>query len=110
MTTPTCRSASKQLRSFNTDWLATRNYWLVCKSEGMYCLLCQKYNKQPFNRDTWNTVSCTRSRIKRYEFSLGHSNSLKMEAGFSTVATLVSVVNPVIPAKGMEQVLPVSVF
>ena len=105
-TTPTHRSVSKQLRSFNTDWLATRNHWLVCKPEGMYCLLCQKYNKRLFNCDTWNTVPCTRLRlqsIKRHESSLAHKDSLKIEAASSTVATLVSVVNPVTPAKGMEQ-------
>ena len=44
-------SSSKQSRKFKHEW-RTGQHWLDYKhDQGMFCLLCKKYNKQSFNND-----------------------------------------------------------
>ena len=41
---------SKQSKCFNMVWLKGRKHWLKYeKGVGMFCLLCQKYNKRPYD-------------------------------------------------------------
>ena len=48
-------SCSKQSKRFNTIWLKGRRHWLKYeKGVGMFCLLCQKYDKRLYDRDVWN--------------------------------------------------------
>ena len=54
-------SCSKQSKCFNTEWLKGRKHWLKYEKDvGMFCLLCQKYNKRPYDQDTWNKTPCSR--------------------------------------------------
>ena len=50
--TPT---SSKQSRRFKKDWLSGRQHWLQFRHEirGMFCLLCQKFNKRPLSNEIW---------------------------------------------------------
>ena len=48
-------SCTKHSKRFNTIWLKGRRHWLIYeKGVGMFCLLCQKYDKRPYDRDVWN--------------------------------------------------------
>ena len=99
----TSTSSLKQSRKFNAGWMKGRKQWLVYKPE---CSLCQKYDQRPYNRDVWNKQPCSRLRlqsIKRHESSASHKESLRMESAASQVQTLPSVVNPPLPARGMQQ-------
>ena len=60
----TSTSSGKQSRKFNLGWMRGRKQWLVYKPEGMYCSLCQKYDKRPYNRDVWNKQPCSRLRLQ----------------------------------------------
>ena len=45
-------SCSKQSKSFNMDWLKRRKNWLTYEKDmGMFCLLCQKYDKHPYDQE-----------------------------------------------------------
>ena len=55
-------SRYKQSKCFNTAWLNGRKHWLKYEKDlGMFCLLCQKYNKCPFDRDV---CPCSRIRLQ----------------------------------------------
>ncbi len=73
----------KQATRFSNDWLKGREDWLkYIRQCGMFCTLCQKYNKQPFARDTWNKTPCRRFRfqsILKHECSAAHKHSIKLE-------------------------------
>ena len=94
----------KQASTFSKDWLRGREHWLnFVHGKGMFCTLCQKYNKSPFSRGTWNTAPCTRLRLQSitaHEHSATHKDSLKLE---SDQITIQSALNPVVPSKGIEQ-------
>ena len=94
----------KQASTFSKDWLHGREHWLnFVHGKGMFCTLCQKYNKSPFSRGTWNTAPCTRLRLQSitaHEHSATHKDSLKLE---SDQITIQSALNPVVPSKGIEQ-------
>ena len=59
-------SSSKQSRRFRKVWLTGREHWLEFSrhDRGMFCSLCRKFNKRPFNNDIWNTSPCTRLRLQ----------------------------------------------
>ena len=60
-------SCSKQLKGFYTDWLREREHWLRYEKDvGMFCLLCQKYNKRPYDRDTWNKTPLLKDKITKH--------------------------------------------
>lgn len=46
-------SSSKQSRKFNAGWMRGRKPWLV------YCSLCQKYEKRPYNHDICHVAGST---------------------------------------------------
>lgn len=76
----------KQASGFKKCWLKGREHWLVYV-RGMHCKLCIKYNKRPFNRDTWNQTPCIRYRLNSivlHEKCSAHQDSLKVEAASST--------------------------
>ena len=72
----------------------------------MLCRLCRKYNKRPFNRDTWNTHPCNRLRLQSIisrEQCAAHRDSVKLEAESSVYANIASAFNPPIPSRVIEQ-------
>ena len=48
--------SSKQSRRFRKPWLVGRKQWLEYSRQdhGMFCSLCQRFNKRPFNDDVWS--------------------------------------------------------
>lgn len=97
---------SKQARSFHPSWLKGRTHWLVYREgEGMFCLLCKKYDKRPFNRDTWNDKPCTRIRqhsILTHESSAAHRDAVKLELAASSSTSIVGALNPPVSAVGIS--------
>ena len=64
-TSTTSNNSWKQSKRFNTLWLKGRRHWLKYeKGVGMFCLLCQKYDKRPYDRDVWNKHPCLRIRLQ----------------------------------------------
>jgi len=52
------------------------------KDVGMFCLLCQKYDKRPYDQDVWNKKPCSRIRLQsilNHEKSAAHQDSMKIE-------------------------------
>ena len=99
-------SESKQSRAFKRDWLVGRGHWLDAQKNGMFCLLCKKHNKQPFNCDIWNKRPCTRIRLQSiivHEHCAAHKDSVKLEALLSAQGSIASAINPPVPSQGMEQ-------
>ena len=100
-------SSSKQSRRFNCEWLAGRRHWLDYKpDQGMFCLLCKKYNKRPFNNGIWNSQPCICLRLQSiiiHERSAAHLDSVKLEAASKASENVVSALNRPISAKGIEQ-------
>ena len=79
------------------------------QGKGLFCTLCQKYNKSPFTCGTWNTTPCTRLRLQSitaHEHSATHKNSLKLES----TNTIESALNLVIPSKGIERAFLILYF
>ena len=54
-------TSSKQSRRFRKALLTGRERWLEYSrhDRGMFCSLCQKFNKRPFNNNIWNKQPCT---------------------------------------------------
>ena len=103
--TPT---SSKQSRRFKKDWLSGRQHWLQYRHEirGMFCLLCQKFNKRPFSNEIWNTLPCTRLRLQSiltHERSAAHQDAIKLAAAAATSENVVAALNRPVSAKGIEQ-------
>lgn len=103
----TNRAKRKQASKFCSDWRKGREQWLkYLPGQGMFCVLCQKHNKSPFARGTWNTAPCTRLRlqsISAHEACAAHKDALRLESEKLTTKTIQSAINPRIPAKGIEQ-------
>ena len=97
----------KQASKFCNDWRKGRELWLkYLPGQGMFCTLCQKHNKSPFSRGTWNTTPCTRLRLQSitaHEGCAAHKDALKMESEKLNSRTIQSAINPRIPTKGIEQ-------
>lgn len=100
-------SNAKQASKFVSDWLIGRQHWLKYENgQGMFCTLCQKYDKSPFSRGTWNTTPCTRIRLQSiisHERAAAHIDCIKLECEKASTKNIHSAINPVIPAKGIEQ-------
>jgi len=72
----------------------------------MFCFLCIKYNKHPFNRDTWNDKPCNRIRLHNilsHENSAAHRNAVKLELAASASVNISGELNPPVLVMGMEQ-------
>ena len=72
----------------------------------MFCLLCQKYNKRPYDRDVWNKTGCTRIRLQsivRHERSAAHQDCLKQESESASTVNIASAINPSIPLNAIQQ-------
>ena len=100
--------SSKQSRRFKKDWLTGRQHWLQYKHEirGMFCLLCQKFNKRPFSNEIWNSLPCTRLRLQRiltHERSAAHQDAIKLAAAAAASENIVSPLNCPVSEKGIEQ-------
>ena len=110
-TSPGASSSSGRLRqapTFRHEWLKGREHWLrFVHGKGMFCELCIKYDKRPFNRETWNTIPCTRYRLQSitsHEGTVTHCDSVKLElAATATPAISQAIQLPEVPARGMEQ-------
>ena len=66
----------------------------------MFCILCMKYDKRPYNQTTWNKIPCTRLRFQSiigHENIAAHHDSVKVR-GIEEV-----IVFPAVPMKRMEQ-------
>ncbi|XP_070537589.1 protein FAM200B-like [Ptychodera flava] len=91
-------SKRKQACAYRHEWAQGRETWLYYRQdEGMYCKLCQKYNKRPFDRDTWNKTPCRRLRlgsVKEHEQSAGHLDALKLELLSTTSHNIAEVIQP----------------
>ncbi|XP_065843451.1 zinc finger protein 862-like [Oscarella lobularis] len=99
---------SKQSGKFQTEWLAGRK-WLQYDDErkGMLCVLCQKYDQKPYNRDVWNKVPCTRMRlhsIRRHEKSGAHRDSINKERlALRPAESVPATINPPLSAESLLQ-------
>ena len=73
----------------------------------MYCKLCIKHNKRPFNRDTWNLTPCTRYRLHSvlsHEKCSAPQDSVKLEAAACASVNICQAIQlPLVPARGLEQ-------
>lgn len=103
-------SSSKQSRQFRKVWLTGREDWLEFSwhDRGMFCSLCRKFNKRPFNNDIWNTSPCTRLRLQsilRHERSFAHKDAIQLAAAAATNENVVSILNRPVSARGMEQAI-----
>ena len=105
LTSSTC-TKPKQASTFLNDWLPGKEHWLkYIKGKGVFCTLCQKH-KCPFARGTWNITPCTRIRLQSiisHERSAAHKDRIKLEHERTTSKTIASAINPVLPARGIEQ-------
>ena len=63
-------------------WLKGRKHWLKYeKGMGMFCLLCQKYDRCPYDRDVLNKYPCSGIRLQsilNHEKSATHQDSIKI--------------------------------
>ncbi|XP_006813061.1 zinc finger protein 862-like [Saccoglossus kowalevskii] len=88
----------KQSSGFRNEWVRGREAWLYCRyDEGMFCRLCQKFNKRPFDRDTWNVTACKRIRlssIKDHEQISAHRDAVKREMTSATSQNIGEVIQP----------------
>ena len=108
-TTSHSSNSGKQSKTFHSSWRHGRP-WLkyVADVQGMFCSLCQKYNKLPYNRDYWNKSPCRRIRlssITKHEESAAHVECVKREAS-STLnprTNIAAAMNPPVPQVGMQQ-------
>ena len=98
---------SKQSRRFNTVWLKGRKHWLKYeKGVGMFCLLCQKYDKRPYDRDVWNKNPCSRIRLQsilNHEKSSAHQDSVRIESESVRTVSVAGAINPSVPSDGIHQ-------
>ena len=89
------KAKRKQARKFCNEWCKGREYWLkYLPGQGMFCTLCQKHNKNPFSRGTWNTTPCNRLRLQSttaHEGCAAHKDACKLEA--EKVTTIETVIN-----------------
>ena len=99
--------SSKQSKYFNGLWLTGRRHWLKHeKATGMFCLLCQKYDKRPYDRDIWNKTGCTRIRLQsiiRHEKSAAHQDCLKRESESASAVNIASAISPSVPLNTIQQ-------
>ena len=83
-----------------------REHWLDPQQSGMFCRLCKKHDKRPFNRSIWNTKPCKRIRLQSitaHEQCAAHRDSVSLEALLSAHGSIAGAVNPPVPSQGMEQ-------
>ena len=106
----TSSSNTKQAVAFSKKWLKNRNWLEYIKGKGMFCKLCRKYNNSIQSsygqHDVWNTIPCTRLRLQSitgHENSSGHRQSVKLELSVRSSQNIASIVNPVVPKRGIEQ-------
>ena len=99
---------SKQSRRFRKVWSVGREQWLLFSRQdcGMFCTLCQKYNKRPYSNDVWSKVPCTRLRLQSilaHERSVAHKDAVQLAAAAATTENVVAALNRPVSAVGMEQ-------
>ena len=72
----------------------------------MFCSLCRRFNKRPFNNDIWNTQACTRLQLQSvltHERSVAHKDAVQLAAAAATTENVVAALNRPVSARGMEQ-------
>ena len=98
----------KQAKEFKAEWKKTREWLVYLPGNGMFCSLCQKYDKCPFGRDHWNKSPCQRIRfesILAHENSFAHRDAIKSQLAATLCGDIrqVVLVAPAISVKAMEQ-------
>ena len=71
----------------------------------MFCLLCQKYSKPPYDRDVWNKNPCSRIRLQsilNHEKSSAHQDSVRIESESVRTVSVAGAVNPSVPSNGIH--------
>ena len=79
----------------------------------MYCRLCQKFDKRPFGRDTWNREPSVRFRlqsVKAHEQTVAHKDAIRMEAECKTTSDIAVVIHPEASLSEMSQVFAALYF
>ena len=74
---------NKRASSFVDSWKTNRDWLVYVEGQGMYCTVCQKANKRPFDRDTWNKTPAIRMRletIKSHENCNAHKDAVRQDA------------------------------
>ena len=103
------RKKGKQASGFNHEWIKGGEHWLQYVSgKGMFCTVCRKYDKRPYNCATWNKEPCTRYRLQSitaHETCAAHSDSLKLELAATTTPSISEAIVhlPEVPVKGIEK-------
>jgi hypothetical protein len=78
----------KHASSFNCEWKTGRPWLMHVDGLVMYCSLCRKYNKMPFDRGTWNKTPCKRMRLESvedHEDGDSHKDAVRREQGATVV-------------------------
>ena len=103
----TSSSNAKQAPTFRHAWLKGRQWLKFIAGKGMLCELCIKHDKRPFNRETWNTIPCTRYRLQSitmHERSAAHHDSVTLDLAAAATPTISQAIQlPEVPARGIEQ-------
>ena len=72
----------------------------------MFCLLCQKYNKCPYDPDVWNKNPCSRIQLQNilsYEKSAAHQGSVKIESESVRTVSVAGAINSSEPSDGIHE-------
>ena len=79
----------------------------------MYCTVCQKAEKRPFDRYTWNKIPATHLRlesIKSYENCVAHKDAVRQLALVQQCETIPGIVQPDVCLSSMAKHLLVCIF
>ena len=68
----------------------------------MHCTVCQKANKRPFDRDTWNKTPATRMRLETISCN-AHKNAVRQEAEVRRYETITENIQPEICLSSMAK-------
>ena len=71
----------------------------------MFCVLCKKFNKRPFNNEIWTFKPCNRLTLQstvKHEHNAAHMDSVKLEAPVLSSENVGCALNRLVPEKGME--------
>ena len=80
------KKKQKLATSFSTDWAKNRPWLKYVQNQGMFCIYCQKHDKQPFGRTTWNKTPCVRIRmnsVSDHENTVAHKDAVRLEIAAS---------------------------
>ena len=97
---------NKRASSFVDNWKTNRDWLVYVEGEGMYCTVCQKANKCPFDRDTWNKTPGTHIRletVKSHENCSAHKDAVLQDADVRRCETITENIQPEICLSSMAK-------